>query len=45
MQTRERYLAWSDRRRAGHDLVYLFLDAVYLKLRPDDEPAEGILYA
>jgi len=24
-----------------HDLVYLFLDAVYLKLRPDDAPADG----
>jgi transposase-like protein len=28
-----------------HDLVYLFLDAVYLKLRPDDTPAEGVLVA
>jgi putative transposase len=28
-----------------HDLVYCFLDAVYLKLRPDDEPAEGVLVA
>ena len=28
-----------------HDLVYLYLDAIYLKLRPDDEPAEGVLVA
>jgi putative transposase len=39
--TRERYRAWCDRRLEEHDLVYLFLDAVYLKLRPDDTPAEG----
>ena len=25
--------------------MYLFLDALYLKLRPDDEPAEGVLVA
>jgi hypothetical protein len=29
----------------GHDLVYLFLGAIYLKLRPDDTPAEGVLVA
>jgi transposase-like protein len=23
--------------------VYCFLDAIYLKLRPDDSPAEGVL--
>src|SRR6266702_8777987 len=34
--TRERYRAWCGRRLDEHDLVYLFLDAVYLKLRPDD---------
>jgi transposase-like protein len=28
-----------------HDVVYLYLDAIYLKLRPDDEPAEGVLVA
>ena len=28
-----------------HDLVYCYLDAIYLKLRPDDEPAEGVLVA
>ena len=44
-QTRERYRAWCDRRLDEHDLVYLFLDAVYLKLRPDDTPAEGVLVA
>src|SRR6266508_90096 len=43
--TRERYRAWCDRRLGEHDLVYLFLDAVYLKLRPDDTPAEGVLVA
>jgi putative transposase len=43
--TRERYRAWCGRRLGEHDLVYLFLDAVYLKLRPDDTPAEGVLIA
>ncbi len=43
--TRERYRAWCGRRLDEHDLVYLFLDAVYLKLRPDDTPAEGVLVA
>lgn len=44
-QTRERYRAWCERDLAEHDLVYCFLDALYLKLRPDDEPAEGVLCA
>jgi putative transposase len=43
--TRERYRVWCGRRLDEHDLVYLFLDAVYLKLRPDDTPAEGVLVA
>jgi putative transposase len=43
--TRERYRRWCKRRLDEHDLVYLFLDALYLKLRPDDEPAEGVLVA
>ena len=43
--TRERYRRWCERRLDGHDLVYLFLDALYLKLRPDDRPAEGVLVA
>ena len=43
--TRERYRAWCRRELAAHDLVYLYLDAIYLKLRPDDEPAEGVLVA
>jgi putative transposase len=43
--TRERYRAWCGRRLGEHDLVYLFCDAVYLKLRPDDTPAEGVLVA
>jgi len=42
---RERYHVWCDRRLDEHDLVDLFLDAVYLKLRPDDAPAEGVLVA
>jgi transposase-like protein len=42
-ETRERYRARCGRRLDEHDLVYLFLDAVYLKLRPDDTPAEGVL--
>jgi len=43
--TRERYRSWCGRRLDEHDLVYLFVDAVYLKLRPDDTPAEGVLVA
>ncbi len=43
--TRERYRAWCERRLEEHDLVYCFLDAIYLKLRPDDSPAEGVLVA
>jgi putative transposase len=43
--TRERYRAWCERRLDEHDLVYCYLDAIYLKLRPDDEPAEGVLVA
>ncbi len=43
--TRERYRRWCARRLDEHDLVYLFLDALYLKLRPDDQPAEGVLVA
>ncbi len=42
-EVRERYRAWCARRLDGHDVVYCFLDAIYLKLRPDDEPAEGVL--
>ncbi len=41
--TRERYRQWCERRLEEHDIVYLFLDAIYLKLRPDDAPAEGVL--
>ncbi|MCA1678323.1 MAG: IS256 family transposase [Actinobacteria bacterium] len=41
--TRERYRAWCRRRLDEHDVVYCFLDALYLKLRPSDEPAEGVL--
>src|SRR5437763_3609395 len=43
--TRERYGRWCKRRLDEHDLVYLFLDAIYLKLHPDDTPAEGVLVA
>src|SRR6266567_4059464 len=43
--TRERYAGWCERRLDEHDLVYCYLDAIYLKLRPDDEPAEGVLVA
>ncbi len=43
--TRQRYRRWCERRLCEHDLVYLFLDAIYLKLHPDDEPAEGVLVA
>ena len=45
MEGRERYRAWCGRRLDEHDLVYCFLDAIYLKLRPEDEPAEGVLVA
>jgi putative transposase len=41
--TRERYRQWCRRRLEQHDIVYLFLDAIYLKLRPEDKPAEGVL--
>lgn len=40
-----RYAAWCERDLSVHDLVYLYLDAIYLKLRPTDEPAEGVLVA
>jgi transposase-like protein len=43
--TRERYRRWCKRRLDQHDLVYLFLDGLYLKLHPDDTPAEGVLVA
>ncbi len=43
--TRERYRRWCERRLDEDDLVYLFLDAIYLKLHPDDTPAEGVLVA
>ena len=43
--TRERYRAWCERDLSAHDLVYCYLDAIYLKLRPDEEPAEGVLVA
>jgi transposase-like protein len=41
--TRERYRQWCRRRLEQHDIVYLFLDAIYLKLRLEDQPAEGVL--
>jgi transposase-like protein len=41
--TRERYRQWCRQRLEAHDIVYLFLDAIYLKLHPDDTPAEGVL--
>jgi putative transposase len=41
--TRERYRQWCRRRLEAHDIVYLFLDAIYLKLRPEDAPSEGVL--
>ena len=44
-QTRERYQAWCKRRLDEHDVVYCFLDAIHLKLRPEDKPAEGVLCA
>src|SRR5947209_4984807 len=43
--TRERYRRWCARRLHEHDVVYLFCDAIYLKLHPDDTPAEGVLVA
>ena len=43
--TRERYRRWCKRRLDEHDLVCLLLDAMYLKLHPDDTPAEGLLVA
>jgi putative transposase len=43
--TGERYRRWCERRLDEHDVVYCFLDAIYLKPHPDDEPAEGVLVA
>ncbi len=43
--TAARYASWCERDLAAHDVIYLYLDAIYLKLRPDDEPAEGVLVA
>ena len=43
--TAHRYAVWCERDLSAHDLVYLYLDAIYLKLRPTDEPAEGVLVA
>jgi putative transposase len=40
--TRERYRQWCRRRLEQHDIVYCFLDAIYLQLRPDDTPSEGV---
>jgi transposase-like protein len=40
--TAERYRRWCARCLEEHDLVYLFLDATYLKPRLGDEPAEGV---
>ena len=42
---RARYTTWCGRSLAEHDVVYLFLDAVYLRMRPSDEPAERVLVA
>jgi Transposase, Mutator family len=39
--TRERR-QWRRRRLEEHGIVYLFLDAIYLKLRPEDAPSEGV---
>jgi putative transposase len=41
--TRERYRRWCERRLDEHDVICCFLDAIYLKLHPDDEPAKGVL--
>ena len=41
----DRYAAWCKRDLSAHDLAYCYLDAIYLKLRPTDEPAEGVLVA
>ncbi len=41
----DRYAAWCQRDLSVHDLVYCYLDAIYVKLRPTDEPAEGVLVA
>lgn len=38
---RERYRRWCERSLVEHDLVYCYLDALYLKLHPDDEPRRG----
>jgi transposase-like protein len=39
--TREQYRRWCERRLEEHNIVYLFLDAIYLKMRPEETPAEA----
>jgi transposase-like protein len=39
--TRERYRRWCRRRLDGHDLVYLFCDAIYLRLHPGRHAGRG----
>jgi transposase-like protein len=36
---------WQDRDLSGHGIIYLFLDGIYLKLRPEDKRAVAILCA
>ena len=43
--TRERYRRWCARRLDEHDLVCLLLDAICLKLHPDDTQAGRVLVA
>jgi transposase-like protein len=36
---------WQDRDLSGHRLLYLFLDGIYLKLRPEDKRSVAVLCA
>src|SRR5450755_2589049 len=40
-ETRERYRQWCRRRLEQHDVVYLFLDAIYLKAAPRRHTIRG----
>jgi putative transposase len=42
---KEEYQSWQRRRLDDMDVAYVFLDAIYLPVRPEDGPAEGVLAA
>lgn len=42
---RGEFASWQDRDLSGVNLLYLFLDGIYLKLRPEDKRAVAVLCA